>query len=228
MLKPEPKIALAVITDGRGEYLKQTIASLSPNLGYGFDGRFLIDDSGDPEYAAWLDDEFPHFKRWSHLDRSGLAASVHSAWILARDSGADFLWHQEDDFTFTGPVDLGAMAGVLDEQSHLAQLSLKRQPVNHTEVAAGGFMEVAPWAYIDHRDDSGARWVEQEQIFSFNPCLIPRRVLELCLAGASDGLERGVTDTLLAAGYRFGILGTITDPPRVTHIGASRSSGWKV
>ena len=48
-------IALAITTDGRGEYLERTIASIDEHLSGDITHRVLWDDSGDPEYLLGLD-----------------------------------------------------------------------------------------------------------------------------------------------------------------------------
>jgi hypothetical protein len=67
--------------------------------------------------------------------------------------------------------------------------------------------------------------VEHKRIFSLNPCVIPRRVLDL---GWPDGNEAEMTTNLVASGYRFAFYGKRDDPPRVIHVGAERGIGWRL
>lgn len=222
-MQPDPKVALVIITDGRGDYLARTLDSLGANLQHRFVSRTIVDDSGDPAYAAHLDAEYPTFDRIHHPERRGLGNAVETAWKTALDSDAAFVWHQEEDFTIDEPVDVPAMAETLDQWSNLAQLSLKRQPVNATEVTAGGYMQVEPARYAN-----AEKWVDHDVCFSLNPSLIPRSVIESCVDAEMMLVERPITDYLLKQGLRFGVWGSIEDPPRVTHIGTTRSPGWRV
>lgn len=214
-----PEIALVVITDGRGEYLERTIPSLTENLRCVFASRTIIDDAGDDEYAHWLDLSFPTFQRIHHGNRRGLAAAVQTAWKVALDSNADYLWHHEEDFTLEEPIDVLGMARTLDANPHLAQLVLKRQAWSMEEIAAGGQMEVAPTEFTDCDG-----FVQHKRLFSLNPSLIPRSVVEAC---EGTELERGITDRCLDLGLSFAYWGKRSDPPRCTHIGARRSAGYR-
>lgn len=196
-------IALAVLTDGREPpTLFDTMRSVDLHLPK-FNRTELFDDS---EHAF------------------GLAGNVQRAWRWAVDVGADYLWHQEDDWTFTGLVPLGRMIECLQANPQLAQMCLKRQPVNPEEIAAGGFMELAPGQYID-QDTQHGRYTVHRRCFSLNPCVIPRRVLEL---GWPDTNEAGMTEKLLDLGFEFAVWGSHTDPPRVMHIGHTRATGWSL
>jgi hypothetical protein len=91
-------ILLVVMTDGRRECIERTI---------------------------------PSFDVFSHPDgRQGFGGAIRFAWELVRwlPGGDRFVLHLEDDFVFRRPVDLMAMAHVLDDEPHLVQLALRRQP----------------------------------------------------------------------------------------------------
>lgn len=216
-------IVLTVITDGRYEYLKQTVTSAAINLGR-FDRRFLIDDSGDREYTSQLRRRYPEFTIVAHPERRGLAAAAQTAWHTAAATDATHLFHLEEDFTFSVPISLDAMAACLDRHPCLAQLVLKRQPWSAQEKEAGGQIEVAPDEYIQCLDGTAA-WVEHRRLFSFNPTLIPRWVFDRPWGPI---LERTVTDQLLEdPTTRFAYWGHRDDPPRCEHIGISRSDGYR-
>lgn len=217
-------IALVVTTDGRGECLRRTLRSLRESLQPFPTDRFIVDDSGDLDYATFVDVVARDFQTHSHIRRQGFAATVEDAWTLAlRRRRVRYVFHAEDDFTYNEPVDLEAMARVLDQRPDVAQLALKRQPVNDEERAAGGFMQAR----------SADTWDELDGIvghalnFTTNPSLIPRRAIEVALADPRPMTEPNVTDTLLTDGYCFGYLGTVADPPRVEHIGHGRMPGWR-
>lgn len=192
-------IVCGVLTDGRSELLAQTLDSLAENV-TGIDHLYLVDDSG--RYGP----------------RKGLAGAVQTLWDHA--GPVDYLFHLEDDWTFTRPIDLTELATFLDHHPELAQVVLQRQALLSNEHAAGGVAAHPHW--VEHCDPYGL-WVEQTDIFSLNPCLIPRRVRDL---GWPAGNEAGMTERCLAEGYRFAFWGEKNTKPHVNHNGMSRSAGW--
>jgi len=218
-------IAICLIDDGRPACLMQSVTSLDQCFPkWPCDKVILTEDAGDAQYSALLQEQYAHLNiQVHHETRRGLAGALRSAWQTALDTGAQYVFHLEADFVLLDRIPISKMIKVLQDNPRLAQVSLKRGPVNDVERAVGGTIECAPHCYTQ-RDG----FVEHQTIFTFNPCLIPRSVIELCLAEPGDGLERGFTDTLLDHGYSFGIFGRIEDPARVEHIGHQRSSGWKV
>lgn len=193
-------VALCVISDRADLYLPQTLDSLRTYLPIGCDHMILVDDRDH---------------------RLGLAGAVNEAWSNVPPE-TDYIWHHEEDFLLTAPVDIAGMASVLEEHRDLAQLVLKRQPWSPTEVHAGGIIEEHPADYTD-RETLGYPWVEHRRIFSLNPCLIPRRVFE---QGWPAGNE--AEQTIRFMGKRFGFWGKREDPPHCFHVGARRSVGWRL
>lgn len=194
------RIGVAFISDRAERYLPGCAASFTVNV-TGFNaGCHVVDDR-------------------EHL--LGMAGAVRAAWAWALDDiKVDYLFHVEEDFRFAAPVDLAAVAALLDANPQLAQVVLKRNPWSPEERAAGGIIEQHPGDYTD-RDG----WVEHGRVFSLNPCLIPRRVLEM---GWPDGNEAEFTQRCLDAGYRFAFLGSRHDAPLVEHVGMVRGEGWRL
>jgi len=161
----------------------------------------------------------------------GLAGAVQAAWTWALDTGVDHLLHVEEDFLFTSPVRLADLVWILDHAPHLAQVVLKRQAWSVEEKQAGGIIELNPDVYTQC---GGMRhstsWVEHTKVFSLNPCLIPRRVLELGWPSGPLGVgnEAGFTQRCLIEGYRFAFYGQAGDPPVVEHVGHQRGEGWRL
>lgn len=218
-------IAVVVIDDGRPQYLYQAIPSLSvafPRMPS--DHTILVNDSGDASYAQELLHTYPHIDRQiHHAHRRGLAGAIQSAWTAALDYDCEFIFHAEGDFIFDNMIPVEHMSALLDDDPLLAQVSLKRQPVNDHEIACGGFIETSPDSYWQ-RD----AYIAHNTIFSFNPMLVRRSVAEFCLKNPGAGLEKDFTELLVRNGYHFGIYGQSSDLPRCRHIGITRSSGWMV
>jgi hypothetical protein len=164
----------------------------------------IVDDSGDPNYCDWVC--ALGYPTLNHLTRQGLGASVRTAWGYALATGAEYVFHVEDDFVFTCPVDLDGMRARLDAHSDLAQLVLRRQPVSGEEQA---------WGEV--------RYGHQ---YSLNPHLVKAEAVRVAMADPRfDGLERSITDALVDAGWRFDVWG---ETPQVEHIGVNRAEGWRV
>ncbi len=158
--------------------------------------------------------------------RLGLAGAVQTAWAYALDAGWTHLLHWEEDFRIDRPVPVDDMQWILDRAPHLAQVVLKRQPVNGEEVMAGGIIECHPDDYTEcHGLRQSCPWTEHTRIFSLNPCLIPRAVLQL---GWPEGNEAAFTQTCVDAGYRFAFYGAKDTPPMVEHVGHTRAAGWRL
>lgn len=194
-------VACAVISDRGDLYLPGCLESLAqhaPTL-----QPFVIDDSAH---------------------RLGMAGAVRAAWSWALTGGADYLFHCEEDFRFHQAVPLDAMSKILEANPQLAQVVLKRQPWSDEEKRAGGQIEVAPDDYTD-RAVGDLRWTEHRRLFSLNPSLIPRHVLEL---GWPDGNEAGFTALCHAMGFSFAYFGHRSDPPRCEHVGHQRGAGWRL
>lgn len=215
-------IALVVMTDGRREYIARTIPSALEQLRGPITRRIIHDDSGDPTYRAWLRSEFPSFEIVETPGRSGFSGAYASAWsFLAEHVLEPWIFSTEDDFTFNRPVDLAAMARVLEANPHVVQLALRRQAWNETERFAGGVVEASPDAYVDV-EDGDDRWLEHRLFFTTNPALYRRALVD---GGWPDGkhseglfTHRVLRDPVA----RFGYWGPRTDPPWVEHIGVER------
>lgn len=207
-------IALVVITDGRWQCLQQTMMSLETMVNYPFTHFRIVDDSGEQEPVHWP----AGWEIIRHSQRRGLAAAVNTAWANLPPE-ITHVFHAEDDFLYRERVDIDAMAMTLERNPQLAQIVLKRQPGNPEEAAAGGIIECHPDDYVDHEG-----FVEHRRIFSLNPCLIPRWVVDR--GWPEHGHEGIFTKQLLDEGHSFAFWGRRFDQPRVIHIGAQRSAGW--
>lgn len=168
----------------------------------------------------------PHFDHVVTIeDRAhelGFAGAIAEGWRQALQTGADWVFHLEMDFTFNAQIDVGAMIALLEEQPHLVQVALKRQPVNAQELAAGGIVEQHPGDF-SQRVHSGAIWTEHRRFFTTNPSVYSTR---LCRHGwPQEPHSEGVfTHRLLEdPDARFAFWGAKFDPPLVEHIGDVRA-----
>lgn len=216
-------IGLVVMTDGRRQYIHQTIASASSMLKGPIITKWMHDDSGDEANRQWLQEEFPAFIQIGQGPRRGFGGAYSFAWkTLASQSAEKFFLFLEDDFTFNREVPLEAMAQVLDENPHVYQMALRRQAWNSEEKAAGGVIERWP---DNFQQEEG--WISHRMFFTTNPSLYRKSLIQ----------ERTYPDVKDAEGHFslsilnsdpdaiFGYWGKKEDDPWVSHIGVQRSGG---
>lgn len=182
-------IALLVMTDGRAGYLAQTLGSFEEAVSGPISRRIIHDDSGDPAYRQHLLERYADYEIYSTPGRSGFAGAIQSAWRVLGSSDEPYIFHLEDDFIFTKPVNLSDLIELIEDYPYLAQVAFRRQAWNSIEKEHGGFIEAAPGWYTE-RSDGKREWVETRRNWTTNPSLYPREVLSLGWpdAPASEGM----------------------------------------
>ena len=217
-------IPIIVLTNGRRDCISQTIPSALKHLS-GITNLTIIDDSGDPAYTAWLRDTFG-----GCLPTGGVGywRAMQAVWEQARRFFGHDLTEStfllEDDFVFHEDIDLTCLDRVLNEQKHLTQIALLRQPWFANEIQHGGLVEAleAQGQTFTERTDGRHHWIEHRACFTGNPCLVPARTV------AHDWPEGAWSESrfgrLLFANplARGAYWGRRSDPPRVEHIGHER------
>lgn len=222
------KVLLGVIGNGRSDLLAQTMASLEEKAKYPFYKRILIDDTGNAEYAVELEEKYgSKFHVIAHPENRGLSGSIRTLWEAAQILDVDYIFHVEEDFTFNVEPPIEKMISILNMAPHLWQVALKRQPVNADEAAVGGFMQQDPSAYVQFysNHDPSLVWVEHRKFFTLNPCVYSINITRPLWPKGGGEKEFGET-VFLNEESACAFLGTVNDPPLVTHIGNYRASGW--
>lgn len=220
-------IAVVVTTDGRGEYLGQSIPSWEAASG-SFVSRTILDDSGSGEYRGWLRSEYGG-NGWSiaHVgaSRQGYGEAMRRMREIGVSSGADYILHVEDDFVLNGPLSIDDIAGVMDEsEGRLAQMALLRQPWYANEVEHGGVIQAlqAQGCHFDQRTNGTHHWIEHRAVWTANPNLMPADVARIpypaCEWSESAFMKLLREMTTRACAY----WGRFDDEPAVTHIGRAR------
>lgn len=221
---------ILIFTDGRGSCLRRTVASMQEAWGAEpVDGVCIVNDSADPKYADWLNQEYAAYERIHHKERRGFAGAIQSGWSWAAD--ADYVFHLEDDFLFNKPIDVTGMIAVLENNPDVVQMALLRQPVNDIEASAGGLMQMWPDEYVEKSAplmafgsdyDREVYWVEHRLFFTTNPCFYRGGLTSRGWPDAPDS-ERKFTNLLLeGSANRFAFYGRKFEAPRVHHIGDER------
>lgn len=223
-------IALLVFTDGRDELLAQTLASADDNLCGPITRRVIYDDTGSEDHRRSLFHAYPGCQVVWHQDgRQGFGGAIRAAWAALdhpdtfRPADERFVFHLEDDFTFNRPVDLAAMATVLDRRPHLAQLALRRQPWNDEERGAGGIVEQHPDDFREVSDADGYVWLEHRRFFTTNPSLYRRALCASSWPTGPNSEGRFTHQLLQDHDLRFGYWGARDSGEAVTHIGRERA-----
>jgi hypothetical protein len=217
------KLVLVVLTNGRAACIERTIPSLeeymSPLPAAGSHARIIVDDSGDAEYSAWLEDRFPGFDVYPVRDSEGYAPAMRRAHARALASGVDWLFFSEDDFVYHRPVDLEAIADAMEANPQLAQVVLRRQAWFRSERAAGGMIERFDPALFAERDG----FIEHRVFWSANPHLVRTSFLREHPWPLGDNSEVRFGRRVFAEpGARVALWGEFADEPWVEHIGDVR------
>ncbi|CAM5737576.1 hypothetical protein MAUB1S_02905 [Mycolicibacterium aubagnense] len=192
-------------------YLPDTLRSLDRHV-TGVDDLIFIDDSGEPDHAAWLS----QYGKVIEVGRRGYGEAMKAACRAAE--GREAFW-LEEDFTFTEPVSLPAMSEILYHRPYLAQVALLRGPHFPVEHRYGGVIEALVAQGHQFVDVLGV--LEHTATFTGNPSVWRAEVLA---AGWPDGQwsEERKRDVLVRQGYRFGYLPGI----KVCHSGERTGFGY--
>lgn len=185
-------ITLLVMTDGRDDLLLQTIQSANNMLNGPISKIVIHDDTGDSNHLRDLARFYHAFKGRTEIisghKRLGFGGAIRNAWYYLKEADSNpYIFHLEDDFEFTKHINLWDMMEILSTHPYLAQLALLRQPWNQKEIEAGGLVEARPGAFTFRvSNPAGLNWMEHRDFFTTNPCMYPRRILDV---GWPEGLE---------------------------------------
>lgn len=226
----ERPVVVAVFGHGRWDCLDQTLSSFEQNVDPDLiAARLVFDDSTDPAHQERIADVYDWWGVVGGTERLGFGGNIARAWQVLQGIHAPYVFHLEEDFTFTRPIDLAGMIRVLDTQQHLVQLALLRQPWGRAERATGGFIAADPDSFTDCTDGEH-EWFEHRKFFTTNPSLY-RKSLTRDRWPTQPHSEGVFTHRLLAEGIpgcenpTFGYWGRTDQTPAVHHIGDDRADG---
>lgn len=219
-------ILLVITTDGRREFIAQTIASIEEHLA-GWDRSIIWDDSGDPAYRDWLYETYTdrHLLLIAGEQRLGYQRSRARLWqFLAGLTDVTHICNWEDDMVLLAPVHLADMATILDINPHLAQVALLREDYYPREIEGSRHGRILGWHPKTYRNRTSGnlRWCEHRNYFTCNPGVHHRSLCEMGWPQA-DSSEKVLGDQLLAQGLRFAHWGHRDDPRILRHIGSYRA-----
>lgn len=213
------RIALLVMTDGRRDYIHQTIASASCKLDGPIGPLFMFDDSADDNNHQWLRTNFPGFQLIYKDTRQGFGGAIQSAWNHIRQYDFDYVFHLEDDFTFNRTIPLYDMVDKLEENPYVYQMALRRQAWSSEEKIAGGVIERWPESF--HQQEG---WISHRLFFTTNPSLYRKSLIETRTYPNVKDSEGHFSQSIIMSDpeAKFGYWGDKTDAPWVEHIGVHR------
>lgn len=236
---------LVVLTHGDCAPLEATLQSFAQMVHPAPQDAFLIYDgpelyglgSPHPRLGAVMPEGGP----WAIMTTGGLGfcGATRLAWRAAVGhtdppaSTHEHVFYLEHDFRFTRPVDLRALADVLDHAPGLCQMQLMRDAVSEEERAAGGLFELRRAGYTERillETGAGAtrelaRFQLHRMYLTTNPSLMRRDWMaanpwpdypEQC--EGRFGLD------LVEQGWAFGVWGD--GSPWVTHAGVRTGFGY--
>lgn len=218
-------VTLLVISDGRREYIEQSIPSALSMLRGKITRKIIYDDTGDALEREWLREQFPMFTVAHHPEgRQGFGGAIRFMWdYLTHHDQNKFVLHVEQDFTFNREVDVNVMCALLDTHPSLVQVALRRQACNAAERAAGGVVEANPEAFIEC-EFGGQKYLIHREFLTTNPCVYRR---SLCSRGwPDDPHSEGKLGAIIrneSIAPPFAYWGARSDAPWVEHIGAERA-----
>lgn len=212
-------LALLVIGNGRLDYLHDTVDAALTHLPE-FDHYLMVDDSGDPAVQRELNRNYPDFRIRSHTANLGMARAVQSGFDLVLSTDAEYVFWLEEDFRILRPPPIHMAIEILTSYPQVAQMLFERQCLTPDEHATGSVHGAMNGIDMDG-------WTLQRHIFSLNPCVIPRYVLEEYRwpeGPLGIGNEAGMTKQLLDDGWSFGVW----HGQMVEHEGVLRAKNWKL
>ena len=217
-------VPIIVLTNGRRDCVSRTIPSALEHL-TGASTLTIVDGSGDVEYATWLRNTFGGCVPTGGV---GYWRAMQAVWEQARallgGDSIDSVFLLEDDFVFHEDVDLTCLSRVADEQPHLTQIALLRQPWFVNEVECGGLIEAleAQGQTFTERTDGRHAWIEHRACFTGNPTLIPARTFKRDWPSGAWSESRFGRELFADPAARGAYWGRRDDPPLVEHIGHER------
>ncbi len=213
------KICILIINDGRNDYLDQTLKSLKDKVVFPIDAeiyKVLYDDmpeGRDAYFLSRIELEYNIDKMILSDKRVGINQAVQNAWMHIPK--CDYIWHQENDFTYNAQIDVSKMIAPLEMNRMIGQVALLRQPWYDDEVESDGMYKVG---YRTYRQGNiaGIDLVFQDLFFTHNPCIYRYSSIEQI----PNYSEIEFAAHLKKRGCRtFAYLGTLTDEPLCHHIG---------
>lgn len=206
---------LIILTNRKDRYLNDALDTVR-GLVDGVTRVLIVDDSGDPAFRQTLNDRSLDWTAVA-VKAAGYTQAMRRVFEVAE--GERFaLW--EEDFRALQHIDLYAMARMLEERPHLAQVVCQRPPWFPMELAAGSI--VAENEARGHTFELVDGLLEHRAFWSTNPCVIPHRTLEHQYPFGQWSEYQFGQQLRRDPALRFGLLPEVT----VEHVGERDGTGY--
>lgn len=217
-LQLSDKVCVLFFTDGRDQYTERMMESLHTNVVFPFPAyKILMVDNPDQDrdFTEGLKEKYSIDQViYCYKERWGIFEAVQLAWRNIPED-CNYVWHQENDFLFNEPVNIEAFVRVLQNKL-IHQVALLRQAWYDDEVKSGGIFQNNPKAYR-RANIAGIPLVVHREYFTHNPCLYRKSVIK-----HFEGYTEYSIMKHLPSGGWCAFYGSLTDAPRVTHIGSEK------
>lgn len=221
-------ILQVVACNGRRDTLARSLPSLLDSVHGPITRRVILDDSGDPSYAYWLESCFGLGSEYGFEIHSGGPRGYDGAYRWRLDfiaqSHERWCFLHEDDFLYEQDVPLASWIEIMEKRPSLLQISLKRQAWFPHEIEAGGIVEAHPEAFNDVLMD-GHPMTTHQQYWTFNPTLFRVTTAQEIRFPLGANSEWRFHVELMRRSRRktyYALAGSRYDAPRCTHIGDER------
>jgi len=224
------KIDLLITTNGRKEYIVPTVESWKAFIDKNVNNKIIIDDSGNQEYREWLSETFPDFTVLPLGVVNRGFSFLLKTWTTNLGFDSEYILLLEDDFLLLEDIDCENMINILETNSDMLQLTLKRQAWSREEVAAGGMIERI---YNDSNFTQESGWFKHREFFTTNPSFININRLRN-YAKLVYGVDELISEAEFGArlfknnpNAYCAFLGNIFDKYKVEHIGHIRTGVYQ-
>ena len=215
-------VLLVYVTNGRAECLSRAVTSFTERVDGPVMRRVIVDDSGDPDYQAWIRYTFPDHELMCTKGRTGFDGAYRKVWGLVVWYGLPWAFVIEDDFTAERTIDLRAMQATMLADPNLVQMALRRQAWFPGEIKAGGVIELNPDGYTDT-----VTHLEHREFVTTNPALWSRDfVVHNPWPTGPHSESRFAQQAFKDPDARAGYWGQRTDAPWVIHDGERQGTGY--
>jgi len=211
---------LLIMTNGRKEYLEQTLSTLGKLRG-NFTRTLIHDDSGDSNYKTWLKGLGNEIVTTNKI---GFTGAMISAWDKLKEDSNEWVFHLEEDFLIMEDINLDNMMDVMNHNNYIKQIVLSRQLITKRRLKKRGVVIPAAERFKDKTDGKNF-WVEHRINFSCNPCLYRKALIYEYPWPNVPRSEHQYGNLLLKedSSARCAYWGKSTDNPKVIHIGKNRT-----
>lgn len=221
------KVTILFFSTNRLEFLIPSLDSFFKHVNFGENEIYsvLIDDypkDRDDEMFRKIQKKYNIDKLILHEENQGYSKTWKEGWDNIPEN-TDFIFHQEDDFTYHTEIEISSLTQILKRQPKLYQIVLKRQiwyePPNGDLIYKLEKGQLETFEESFEIDGKNHYITGNRNIFNANPCLYPYFITQIKY-GNTIQEHMILTHLLKKHPDMYGCFyGKRLDPPLTTHIG---------